>query len=50
MPTVISEDGTPIAFERGGAGPALIFVDGATAHRAVNPAGRRAQGSCSAAI
>jgi pimeloyl-ACP methyl ester carboxylesterase len=37
MPTVISEDGTPIAFARGGTGPALILVDGATAHRAVNP-------------
>ena len=34
METVISQDGTSIAYDRYGEGPALIFVDGATAIRA----------------
>jgi pimeloyl-ACP methyl ester carboxylesterase len=38
MSTVTSADGTEIAFETYGAGRPLILVDGATAHRAVNPA------------
>ena len=37
MPTVISKDGTPIAFERSGSGPALILVDGALCYRAFGP-------------
>src|SRR4051812_16170756 len=35
--TVRSADGTTIAFERSGEGPALVLVDGAIAHRAINP-------------
>jgi len=35
--TVQSADGTTIAFERVGEGPALVLVDGAIAHRAINP-------------
>jgi pimeloyl-ACP methyl ester carboxylesterase len=38
MSTVKSADGTTIAFEAWGTGRPLILVDGATAHRAVNPA------------
>ncbi|MEU4192722.1 alpha/beta hydrolase [Kribbella sp. NPDC026611] len=38
MSTVTSADGTSIAFESYGEGRPLILVDGATAHRAVNPA------------
>jgi len=37
MPTVISTDGTPIAYERTGSGPALVLVDGAMCHRAGGP-------------
>ena len=37
MSTVKSADGTTIAFEAWGTGRPLILVDGATAHRAVNP-------------
>lgn len=37
MSTVTSADGTTIAFEAYGAGRPLILIDGATAHRAVNP-------------
>ena len=33
MDKVISKDGTPIAFERTGNGPVLIFVDGALCYR-----------------
>ena len=39
MNTVISRDGTPIAFDRTGTGPAVILVDGAMCHRAFGPAG-----------
>src|SRR5262245_17994148 len=35
--TVRSKDGTPIAFERVGRGPALILVDGALCYRALGP-------------
>jgi pimeloyl-ACP methyl ester carboxylesterase len=38
MSTVTSADGTTIAFETYGEGRPLILIDGATAHRAVNPA------------
>ncbi|MFG1941985.1 alpha/beta fold hydrolase [Nonomuraea sp. NPDC048826] len=37
MGTVRSKDGTVIAFDAVGEGRPLIMVDGATAHRAVNP-------------
>jgi pimeloyl-ACP methyl ester carboxylesterase len=37
MNRVISKDGTPIAFERSGSGPALILVDGALCYRAFGP-------------
>jgi pimeloyl-ACP methyl ester carboxylesterase len=37
MPTVISKDGTKIAFDKVGAGPAVILVHGATAYRASDP-------------
>jgi pimeloyl-ACP methyl ester carboxylesterase len=37
MANVISKDGTRIAFERSGAGPALILVDGAFCSRAFGP-------------
>ena len=37
MTTVRSNDGTPIAFERSGSGPALIVVDGALCSRAFGP-------------
>ncbi len=37
MSTVTSADGTTIAFEAYGEGRPLILIDGATAHRAVNP-------------
>src|SRR5262249_54585864 len=35
--TVTSKDGTRIAYERAGQGPALILVDGAFSYRALNP-------------
>ena len=34
MNTVTSKDGTKIAFDRVGSGPAVILVSGATAYRA----------------
>lgn len=37
MPVVTSSDATTIAFERLGAGPALILVDGATCYRDAGP-------------
>jgi pimeloyl-ACP methyl ester carboxylesterase len=37
MPTVTSRDGTPIAYDRIGSGPALILVDGALCSRAFGP-------------
>jgi pimeloyl-ACP methyl ester carboxylesterase len=38
MPTVTSADGTTIAYETTGAGPALILVDGAMCYRGQGPA------------
>ena len=37
MPTVTSRDGTSIAYDRSGAGPAVILVDGALCFRAFGP-------------
>jgi pimeloyl-ACP methyl ester carboxylesterase len=37
MPTVTSADGTTIAYERTGGGPALVLVDGAMCYRAAGP-------------
>jgi pimeloyl-ACP methyl ester carboxylesterase len=37
MPTVTSADGTTIAYERTGSGPALVLVDGAMCYRAAGP-------------
>ena len=37
MSHVISKDGTTIAYERSGNGPALILVDGALCSRAFGP-------------
>jgi pimeloyl-ACP methyl ester carboxylesterase len=37
MNTVKSKDGTTIAFDRSGEGPALILVGGALQHRAIDP-------------
>jgi pimeloyl-ACP methyl ester carboxylesterase len=37
MPTVTSADGTTIAYETRGTGPALILVDGTLCHRASGP-------------
>ena len=37
MPTVTSNDGTTIAYERTGSGPALVLVDGAMCYRAAGP-------------
>jgi pimeloyl-ACP methyl ester carboxylesterase len=39
MPTVTSRDGTAIAFDRSGSGPALILVDGALCSRNFGPMG-----------
>src|SRR5689334_22065178 len=36
METVISRDGTPIAFDRRGAGPVVVLVGGALQHRALD--------------
>ena len=37
MPTVRSADGTTIAYDRAGTGPAIILVDGALCHRGGGP-------------
>ncbi|HEU5440659.1 MAG TPA: alpha/beta hydrolase [Ktedonobacterales bacterium] len=39
MPTVTSKDGTPIAFDRSGTGPAVLLVDGALCSRSFGPMG-----------
>ena len=39
MNRTFSKDGTPIAFDRSGKGPALILVDGALCYRASGPSG-----------
>ena len=41
MNTVLSEDGTAIAFDRYGEGPAVVLVGGAFQHRAIDPATAR---------
>jgi pimeloyl-ACP methyl ester carboxylesterase len=41
MNTVTSKDGTTIAFDRSGEGPALILVGGAFQHRAIDPSTAR---------
>lgn len=41
MDTVISRDGTRIAFDRSGEGPALVLVGGALQHRAIDPSTAR---------
>ena len=38
MSTVTSKDGTSIAFEKAGSGPALVLVDGAMCYREFGPA------------
>src|SRR6185369_9565420 len=43
MPSVISKDGTRIAYDQRGAGPAVILVDGATGHRAFSGMPRLAE-------
>lgn len=43
MNTVVSSDGTPIAFSRVGTGPAIILVDGALCYRDFGPAGPLAE-------
>jgi len=37
MPTVTSADGTTIAYERTGSGPALVLIDGAMCYRGAGP-------------
>ena len=37
MQTVTSQDGTKIAFDKGGSGPAVILVNGAMAYRVIDP-------------
>jgi hypothetical protein len=37
MQTVTSKDGTTIAFDKVGSGPAVIMVNGAMAYRAFDP-------------
>src|SRR5260221_4128314 len=37
MNKVLSKDGTPIAYDRSGKGPAVILVGGAFQHRAIDP-------------
>jgi pimeloyl-ACP methyl ester carboxylesterase len=43
MKKVLSKDGTPIAFDRTGRGPAVILVDGALCYRASGPSGPLAE-------
>jgi pimeloyl-ACP methyl ester carboxylesterase len=43
MATVVSHDGTSIAYSRIGRGPTLLIVDGAMCHRAFGPSGAIAQ-------
>lgn len=43
MNHVVSKDGTPIAFERTGSGPALILVDGAMCRMAFGPSAKLAR-------
>jgi pimeloyl-ACP methyl ester carboxylesterase len=41
--TVRSKDGTPIAYESVGSGPAFVLVDGALCHRGMGPSGALAK-------
>ena len=41
MNTVTSKDGTTIAFDRSGEGPAIVLVGGAFQHRAIDPSTAR---------
>jgi pimeloyl-ACP methyl ester carboxylesterase len=41
MKTVTSKDGTTIAFDRSGEGPAIVLVGGAFQHRAIDPSTAR---------
>ncbi len=41
MDTVTSKDGTTIAFDRSGEGPAIVLVGGAFQHRAIDPSTAR---------
>src|SRR4051794_10148820 len=43
MPTVTSPDGTTIAYERTGSGPAVVLVDGALCYRGAGPMGPLAE-------
>ncbi len=43
MKKILSRDGTPIAFDRCGEGPAVIVVDGALCYRASGPSGPLAE-------
>ena len=43
MSQVRSNDGTPIAYEKSGSGPALILVDGALCSRAFGPSAKLAR-------
>lgn len=43
MPHVVSQDGTTIAYERKGAGPPLVIVDGALCSRAFGPGAAQAE-------
>jgi pimeloyl-ACP methyl ester carboxylesterase len=43
MKKVLSKDGTPIAFDQTGRGPAVILVDGALCYRASGPSGPLAE-------
>ena len=42
MQKTLSRDGTPIAFDRTGSGPALVLVDGALCYRSQGPSGSMA--------
>ncbi len=44
VPTVTSQDGTKIAFDKVGSGPAVILVNGAIAYRALDPTLARTPG------
>jgi pimeloyl-ACP methyl ester carboxylesterase len=43
MSKVTSKDGTEIAYEKQGAGPAVILVDGALGYRSFGPSSRLAE-------
>ncbi|MGH3119174.1 MAG: alpha/beta fold hydrolase, partial [Gaiellales bacterium] len=43
MATVVSKDGTKIAFDRAGDGPPIVLVDGALSDRSAGPNGPLAE-------